>query len=636
MYGLCFQVASFVFVVILNIIFFGTKTIKTQETKVFGRILLLNLVGVIIDIFSTSLSILDKQGFMLVFISKLYLIYLIALSLLFVFYTIYISYPDKKLIKMERFLYTLLFLLSATVMIVPLYNFHDGNIVYTYGLATDILKVEGFMAYLVITFIIIFNKKKKNAKYIPLLGLVFLGIISSLLQILFPSLLVMTFSMIIVSFIMYFTIENPDVKMLQEVSLLKEHAEKANASKTEFLSSMSHEIRTPLNAIVGFSEAINEEESLEAAKQDAKDIISASQTLLELVNGILDISKIDANKMEIINGEYNLKEECEALVKLVRTRIGEKDLVLNLNMASDIPDVLYGDKSKTKEILMNLLTNAVKYTDKGYVNFDINCINKNGYCSLIFSVEDTGRGIKPEKINKLFDKFERLEEDRNTTIEGVGLGLAITKKLIEMMDGKIVVQSVYGSGSKFTVYLKQKICDKTLEKTKYKVLNLMDFSDKKVLVVDDNQLNLKVAERLLKKYNLEVKTCASGMECIELIKAGEEYATIFMDIMMPKMNGIETLHQLQSIRGFNMKVVALTADAIEGMQEKYIEEGFDYYLAKPIEKTALEKVLNKVLSVTKESSNFNPLPESFYDISDDVVKRLNSEGEENTSEDLSK
>lgn len=626
MYGLCFQIASFVFIFALNIIFFGKRTIKTEETKVFGQILLLNLIGVTVDIMSTSLSLLDKEGFLLVFTSKLYLIYLAVLSFIYIYYTIFISYSKKRLKQVKSFMYVVIFLFSAAIMIAPLYNYHNGNIVYTYGLSADILKVEGFLSYIIITIIFIFNNKnKRNKKYIPLLILVLLGIIAAVLQTLYPSLLLLTFAMVVDAFIMYFTIENPDVKMLEEVLISKEHAERANAAKTDFLSSMSHEIRTPLNAIVGFSEAIKEEETLEAAKEDAKDIITASQTLLELVNGILDISKIEANKMEIINGEYSLKEVCEDLTKLARTRIGEKDLLINLNIAKDIPDVLYGDKSKMKEILMNILTNAVKYTDKGYVNFDLNCINKSGYSSLIISIEDTGRGIKPDKIDKLFNKFERLEEYRNTTIEGTGLGLAITKKLVEMLDGKIVVQSVYGSGSKFTVYLKQKICDKSTEKNSNTAMDIMVFDDKKVLVVDDNDLNLKVAERLLKKYNIDVKVCSSGFECLELIKKGEQFDAIFMDIMMPKMDGVATLHKLQSNSSFNTKVVALTADAIEGMQEKYIEEGFDYYLAKPIDKGALEKVLRHVLTNIRESSNFAPLPDSFYDISEEVVQRLNTE-----------
>lgn len=259
-----------------------------------------------------------------------------------------------------------------------------------------------------------------------------------------------------------------------------------------------------------------------------------------------------------------------------------------------------------------------------FISVTINCINKNDACSLMVSVEDTGRGIKPEKINKLFEKFERLDEDRNTTIEGVGLGLAITKRLVELMNGKIVVQSVYGSGSKFTFYLKQNISTQK-EKKSEEVLtsNQVHFSNKKVLVVDDNDLNIKIVERLLKNYDIQVSTCSSGFACIDLLKQGKSFDLILMDDMMPKMSGSETLHILQEIPSFKEKVVVLTANAIEGEKEKYIDKGFDDYLAKPIEKKELEKILRKFLNKEFLSTTFAPLPKEIYEIADSIVEKLN-------------
>ena len=329
--------------------------------------------------------------------------------------------------------------------------------------------------------------------------------------------------------------------------------------------------------------------------------------------------------MEIIESNYNPAEVFNSLVTLVKTRIGEKDLELRTHFAPDIPETLYGDKGKVKQIITNLLTNAVKYTDRGYVDFDVQCINENEYCNLTITVSDTGRGIKKEQMDKLFTKFNRLEEDVNTTIEGTGLGLAITKSLTDMMGGKIVVSSTYGEGSKFTVFLKQKHgqCNESSVKENEKV----EFSDKEVLVVDDNLLNIKVSQKLFKEYGLKVDSCESGIECLEKVK-NKTYDLIFMDIMMPRMSGEETLRRLKEIEGFNTPVVALTADAMEGRSIKYIEEGFSEYLTKPIEREELIRVLNKCLNNTyiennkKESQNDQHVHD-IIPITEEDIEKLN-------------
>ena len=404
---------------------------------------------------------------------------------------------------------------------------------------------------------------------------------------------------------------------------------------------MSHEIRTPLNAIVGFSDCILEEEDLESAKNDVKDVKMASQNLLEIVNGILDISKIEANKMEIVEANYEPRDLFLNIVKLVKPRIGEKPVEFNVHIADDLPHILYGDGTKVKQVVTNILTNACKYTDKGKVDFVVSCINQRNLCNLVISVKDTGRGIKEENVDKLFTKFDRLEEDKNSTIDGTGLGLVITKSLVELMGGRIVVQSKYGVGSKFTIYLSQQIIEKesgmtSIIKPKDMVL---DLSDKKILIVDDNLLNIKVEEKLLSKYRAIVDVAQSGMECIQKIYNGQVYDMILMDDMMPQMSGVETFHKLKDNPNFNMTTIALTANAISGMKEKYLSEGFDGYLSKPVAKDDLDQLLREFFNTGTLVTNFNkkrvhydPLPNDIYIINKSDIEKQGLSVDEATVE----
>ena len=416
------------------------------------------------------------------------------------------------------------------------------------------------------------------------------------------------------------------IKQLIGIRLEASEAMHASKAKDEFLANMSHEIRTPLNGILGMDEMIIRDAKDGAIRKYALDIKSAGNTLLSLINDILDLSKIEAGSFEIIPASYGTASILNDVVNMTRNKAISKDLEYVFEVSPDIPARLSGDETRVKQVMLNLINNAIKYTMKGVVKTEVSAVKSSAYAlnevALVIRVSDTGMGIRKEDMDKLFESFKRLDEEKNRNVEGTGLGLHITRRLIDLMDGHIEVESTYGSGTIFTVTIPQTVEDNTpiglFSEAVSKTLDEMEIEETTlyapeavVLVVDDNSMNLEVMEGLLRDTGMKIELVQSGKECIEKVK-NEHYDIILLDQMMPEMNGEMTLKAMKD-QGIleGTPVIALTADALIGARESYVAKGFIDYLSKPVRYDMLEKVLKMYIPQEKQfekSSAVNVLP----------------------------
>ncbi|MBO4320828.1 MAG: response regulator, partial [Treponema sp.] len=423
-----------------------------------------------------------------------------------------------------------------------------------------------------------------------------------------------TFSGTIGIYLCYFVVENYDydnlLSMTKELELAKIRAQESNLAKSSFLANMSHEIRTPMNAVLGLDEMILNTDDPVKIKEYAENIQTSGRSLLAIINDILDFSRIESGKMELVETNYHLTKMLDDINLQFKIKAEKQGLEYLTDIDENICEQLYGDDVRVRQIISNILNNAIKYTRKGYVKTIVKGTPQGNKLILHVTVEDSGIGIKEENIPHLFQSFERIDEQKNHSIEGTGLGLAIVKRFLDFMGGSVEVKSTYGEGSSFTIHIPQQITGSasiTDYRQNLKTISTESISkglsapDAQVLIVDDNRMNLMVAKGLMERTKAKISTCTSGKECLELMTK-TRYDIIFLDHMMPDLDGVGTLKKAQILQG-NLNrftpIIALTANAMSGMREEYLKMGFTDYISKPIDSERLFNLFYNTISKDK-------------------------------------
>lgn len=612
------QISSLVYVIVLAVVYFIKRRYNFLESKVYKGLLAVTCISLLLDIANIYISHLDGNYTSVTNI--LSLIYCICLFFWLILFTSYLllSMSNKKyeklkhLTKDHRITYLIIVLIIILFTILVIYEVgHIYNFIDYYYKEVQVIYIFGLVsASLIMIVLLLFNKKIENYKNWSILVSVVLLVAINFIQISNPTISIIGCGISLITLFQYFTMENPDLKYIDELNALKVKAEEANEAKTNFLASMSHEIRTPMNVIIGLSETMLKGTINEDQREDIKNINEAGTILLEIVNNILDITKVEEGKATLNNNPYSIADTINKLSHMTEISLIDRPIKFNVQVIGNLPTTVLGDEIKLYQILMNILSNAVKYTKKGSIDFIIESAVFGNKVTLTFKVKDTGIGIKKSDNEKLFRKFERLDQEQSD-IQGTGLGLTITKKLLDLMGGKISFESVYQQGTTFTIVVEQQIVDKSrvdFENYKAKKVSVDEYFDGskyKVLLVDDNLLNLKVAEKMLKNYNLNVTSVKSGMECLNITK-GNTFDLVLMDHMMPEMDGIHTLYNLKNrASGFDTPVVVLTANAIDGSMDMYLQKGFNDYLSKPIDQVELDRVLREQLKIDENNNTDN-------------------------------
>lgn len=596
--GIFFSIEALFYLGLLLLVYFKKKVFKSRENKIYSILVIVTfielLTEIILDIVGPLYQAIPKISYS---VAKIYCIFIILWNCLLCTYVFLVALKMKNKERYSSSTKTLLIsfgiALSLASALLPINFYYSGKIAYTYGPSVNVVYISAIVYSLIGVFCLLWNAKEwKDKRFIPVIILVTLGSLCSYIQYMNPGLLLATAVHSFITFIMYFTIENPDVKMIEEYHKAKEIADNANEDKTMFLYNMTNDIRAITKDIN--NDANNAILELDSKKID-KDYMSEclrgikenTARFTTMTNEILDVSSIDNANIKVYDEKYNIKLLLRRLVTLYNDKCKEKNLTFRSDIDSTLPEYLYGDSLGLKNVLTSILDNSVKYTSNGYVELNVSTIIKNNIVRLIITIEDSGIGISPDKLDTIF--YKNREEIDGSNIKN---NLYTAKKLITLMEGTIIASSNYNEGTTMKIVLDQKLGEQYDEKlNKYE----NTYDKKRILLVDDNISTNKIISKLLKDTNIELDYVGLGKEALDKIRSKEKYDLILLDEVMDPLDGKTVMKKFKDIRDFNTKVILLTRNNEYEYNEEYLKYGFAGYLLKPINKDKLLEIIDKYL-----------------------------------------
>ena len=581
-------IISFFYSVLLMIAYFSKDKIKTLENKVYSKLIIINFIGIILELFCTIFAGYAKDY--LVFytiLNKLFLVELTIWCSVFSVYVFLISSKKEKnelksyLKKVSIFHIVIDVITMFLIFVLPVqFNINDlGYVMYSYGPSVNIVFISSTL-YIILMFTCLIRNFKniKSKKYLPIYVYMVIGVLVGIVQKLHPEILAFTSMEAFITVIMYFTIENPDKKLLEEIHTSKKIADAANEDKSMLIYNMMNEVKSIASDINKSSEVILNSNNLEENRFFAREIISSNNKLYSMANNIYNIDVIDDINVKTVKNKYNIKLLLKEVISKNKELFEDKDISFRFNIDSNLPNTLYGDSINLKNVLNTIIGNSYKYTDKGYVELSVNAIFKKDIVRLIIKIEDSGIGIKAEDLDKCLNKNTK---DQNS--------LYGARKTINIMGGNLLISSEYNKGTIVTIILDQKIY--TTNKDNYD--NYVN--NKKILIIDDNNSSTKIISKILDKHNILYDSSNLGKEALDRIRKGDKYDLILLNEDMPYMNGISVMNKFSKIKGFDTKVILLTKNSNIIYDDIYKDSGFSDYIIKPIDKDDLMNKINKYL-----------------------------------------
>ena len=585
-------IISFFYSVLLMIAYFSKDKIKTLENKVYSKLIIINFIGIILELFCTIFAGYAKDY--LVFytiLNKLFLVELTIWCSVFSVYVFLISSKKEKnelksyLKKVSIFHIVIDVITMFLIFVLPVqFNINDlGYVMYSYGPSVNIVFISSTL-YIILMFTCLIRNFKniKNKKYLPIYVYMVIGVLVGIVQKLHPEILAFTSMEAFITVIMYFTIENPDKKLLEEIHTSKKIADAANEDKSMLIYNMMNEVKSIASDINKSSEVILNSNNLEENRFFAREIISSNNKLYGMANNIYNIDVIDDINVKTVKNKDNIKLLLKEVISKNKEVFEDKDISFRFNIDSNLPNTLYGDSINLKNVLNTIIGNSYKYTDKGYVELSVNAIFKKDIVRLIIKIEDSGIGIKAEDLEKCLNKNTK---DQNS--------LYGARKTINIMGGNLLISSEYNKGTIVTIILDQKIYTDSNKDNYDNYVN-----NKKILIIDDNNSSIKLISKILDKHNILYDSSNLGKEALDRIRKGEKYDLILLDEDMPYMNGISVMNKLNKIKGFDTKVILLTKNSNIIYDDIYKDSGFSDYIIKPINKDDLMNKINKYLKQT--------------------------------------